>query len=245
MTVKLVVAVECWGGKRRNLGTIIRCSAAMGAGVIMVIGQKRIGTHGSHGAQTRVQLLHFYYWSEAIAYLRSNADQVRLYGIAPTSALPSTYPSACTSRLHTNSVNVATYKFDPANHNTLATVFVVGNKDTGLSDEIKDHLEAILHVQLPNPLYSTRFHPDSVLTICLHHYMQTLIESQAMQPTTRSIVGEKFILDETVNRRGRLQKQLPQRHPSDATTPQSEQGGDDDLDEMNIFSLFICDSQAK
>ena len=64
----LYVAVETQ--RKDNIGTILRCATAFGAHALVIVGSNKIGTHGAHGAQNRIQIVHFYYWNDAVAFLR-------------------------------------------------------------------------------------------------------------------------------------------------------------------------------
>ena len=188
-----VVAVETSENKSRNVGTIIRCAAALGAELILIVGRRKINTHGSHGAQTRIKVVHCFYWHEAQEYLRSVclAERVYMYGIARR-------PSEL-------SCSVTTFGdgFDRSSSTkTTVTVFVVGNSDGTLSSEVEPLLDATLHVDLLRPEFEGRFHPDAVLTICLHHFIlrSRIFESKSAP----SIIGEKFCLDPIINHRGKV-----------------------------------------
>jgi len=198
MGFQLVVAVECTHAVRRNIGTIIRCAAAMGASTILVIGNRRVSTHGSHGAQTRVNLVHFYEWNDAIVYLQQRADKGLLYGV-------SRHPGTLSG-----SIDVDAFVFEAAVADNVdcVAVFVVGNREWALSAEILHRLDAVLHVSLPDPSFLGRFHFDSILTICMHTLLQRLqaVGQHVGNGAFRPITGQKFILDETVNKRGRVQR---------------------------------------
>lgn len=47
---------------KQNIGTILRCAVAFGIDALVVIGSHKFGTHGAHGAQKFIPVLHFYYW---------------------------------------------------------------------------------------------------------------------------------------------------------------------------------------
>jgi len=193
---ELVVAIECSSSVRRNVGTLIRCSAALGARTLLIIGNRRISTHGSHGAQTRVKLLHFFDWNEALAYLRQQAERVVLYGVSKSQS--------------SSSQEVSGFKFTEAaceDSRTTIVVFVVGNREWLISEDIRSQLDAELHLSLPQPSLAHRFPYESVLTICLHCFAMSpggkAMASAREQPV---IAGEKFVLDACVNLRGRVQR---------------------------------------
>lgn len=80
---KLFIAVEA----RRNqpLGTLIRCATAFGISSLIVVGSKHFSTHGSHGSHRRMGVLHFFYWSDCIAYLRETYPSIQFGGITSSS----------------------------------------------------------------------------------------------------------------------------------------------------------------
>lgn len=198
MSLRLCVAIEC--RHKQSIGTQIRCAVALGASLVLLIGASKFGTHGSHGAQTRVEIMHFFYWEEALQYLRQQSssgqpsrqpggqpEKVFLYGIASNNATSGAVMSTA----------VTAYSFAPISdypgHRT-TTVFVVGNKETGLSRGVLPLLDAVFHIDVPNPQYYERLHSDAILSICLHHY---LLSSKASLESRRidEAQMEKFELD--------------------------------------------------
>jgi len=171
----------------------------MGVQKILVIGNRRIGTHGSHGAQTRVSLLHFWTWAEALAYLRLSADRLRLYGVARFAS--------------ETSQDAAAFNFvaDAQVDDTAAVtaVFVIGDKEGVISPDLRSQLAAELHVSLPVPAFAGRFHYDSILTIVLHRFATAPSHQAQLVGALPRMVGgacAKFELDATVNQRGRVQR---------------------------------------
>jgi hypothetical protein len=79
----LFLAVET----RRNqpLGTLIRCASAFGVTALVVIGSKHFSTHGSHGSHRRMNVLHFYYWSDCVEHMRKMYPDIVFGAITPTS----------------------------------------------------------------------------------------------------------------------------------------------------------------
>lgn len=186
MSLRLCVAIEC--RHKQSIGTQIRCAVALGVSLVLLIGASKFGTHGSHGAQTRVEIMHFFYWEEALQYLRQqSSEKVFLYGIASNNATSGAVMSTA----------VTAHSFAPISdypgHRT-TTVFVVGNKETGLSRGVLPLLDAVFHIDVPNPQYYGRLHSDAILSICLHHY---LLSSKASLESRRidEAQMEKFELD--------------------------------------------------
>eukprot|EP00898_Chlorokybus_atmophyticus_P006855 jgi/Chlat1/7170/Chrsp57S06840 len=57
-------------GKRHNLGTLARCCSAFGVSEVLVVGEKRFNTFGSHGAADFVKFRHVHSLDEAREYLK-------------------------------------------------------------------------------------------------------------------------------------------------------------------------------
>ena len=47
---------------KQNIGTILRCAVAFGIDRFIIIGSPKFGTHGAHGAQKFMTIMHFFYW---------------------------------------------------------------------------------------------------------------------------------------------------------------------------------------
>ena len=73
MPSKMCLAIECWD--KRGIGSIMRCAAAFGASEIAVVGSFKFGTHGAHGAQKYVPVMHFYHWDDCLKYMKEQSFQ--------------------------------------------------------------------------------------------------------------------------------------------------------------------------
>lgn len=170
------VALET--SKRTNIGTILRCAVAFNCEAILIIGDKDYGTHGAHGAQTRVKVIHFYTWTDFNQFSIENNFYV--YGIVNSINDSSADPSLCSE------IGVTTI-FDKDK----TVVFVVGNKFGELSSSQKE----ICHEFIVVPFFggnkfSRHIMIDTKLSICLHYY------AAGIGMVENSFVGEKYLLSE-------------------------------------------------
>jgi len=177
----LVLAVEC--SRNRNIGPLVRTASALGVSLVIIVGAQVVSTHGAHGAQSRVQIKHFFYWHEVSAFLRSRSGGCVMYGI-------STSPLAATDH---SSASVALESSALAHASTVA--FVMGEKEIGLTDDIRGILDMSLHVDFPFPQYACRLTLESIFGICLHHFVSTNLDRIQLQQ--RGVQGEKYVLGAT------------------------------------------------
>ena len=160
------VALEIY--RRRNIGTIIRCAVAFGAKAILVVGSPVFSTHGSHGAHKHIEILHFYYWNELRAYVRSL--DCCIYGV--TSDVN-----------HLNSTSIENISFHSS------AVFIIGGKQDALSEEQVSICDVLISVPFPcPPSLSARVNYDVRISLCLHRYVIS------MQYQETQIIGEKFCM---------------------------------------------------
>ena len=78
--LELVVAVE--SHHKRNLGPLIRTATVFGVSILLVVGPAKFGTHGAHGSNLRLKIVHFYTWDEARLFLKLRCPNGLLYGIS-------------------------------------------------------------------------------------------------------------------------------------------------------------------
>lgn len=152
----MILAVETY--RHRSIGTILRCASAFGATCIIVIGSPLYSTHGAHGAQNHIDVIHFYYWHECLSYCRERNCTVYAISpkiVAPHDSGPSRKFSASVDRFHFN--------------NDCDACFIVGERE-GLTDEQVEISDVVLHVDIPNVLYEEKIAYDSKVAICLHSY---------------------------------------------------------------------------
>lgn len=146
----LILAVE--SHRHKSIGTYLRCASAFGAQTIAVVGSTQFSTHGAHGAQNHVQVVHFYYWSECFEFCRSQGCVV--FAISPSAVV----------RNETVSQSADQYQFS-----TQSACFVVADND-GLTNEHLDAADVILHVDVPEPSFADKVMYDAKVAICLHQF---------------------------------------------------------------------------
>lgn len=174
----MYVAIET--SRRTNIGTILRCAVAFGCKAIIIIGDKDYGTHGAHGAQTRIKVLHFYTWMEFNQFSIDNNCYV--YGIinSLSDSLNSNSSTLCSE--------IGKTTIFQSNKNI---IFIVGNKFGELSFIQKEVCNEFIIVSFSGgDKFSRYVLIDTKLSICLHHYAA----SQGM--VENSFIGEKYILSE-------------------------------------------------
>ena len=149
-TLELVVAVD--SHHKRCLGPMIRTATVFGISILIVVGPKKYGTHGAHGSNLRLQIIHFYTWDEARSFLRSRCSNGLYYGICEL------------SQVRSNSVKLEDYSFcnidevfttktgnsdaDVVPTNGMIT-FCVPPYKSKFNDNVLSFLDGNLHVELP------------------------------------------------------------------------------------------------
>jgi tRNA G18 (ribose-2'-O)-methylase SpoU len=149
----LILAVETH--RHKSIGTYLRCASAFGADTIAVVGSPLFSTHGAHGAQNHVQVVHFYYWKDCVEFCREKGCNI--FAISPAVV------QASSERI------VGSYSVDSFVFSSLSACFIVGEKD-GLTREQLDIADCVLHVDVPNATFADNVVYDSKVAICLHHF---------------------------------------------------------------------------
>ena len=189
----LLVAVHCQH-KSRPVGTIVRSASALGAKMLLLVGDNRVGMHGAFGSNQRIVILHFESWGEARRFLESRQNRIFYYGISPPGVVDET------SGLQ----SLANVSF-PALGENESTCFVVGGKAEPLSEEIRAFLDVPIKVDFPNPYFASRLKFEEVLAVAIHKYISTMRsreggDTRLFQPCEWS--GEKFVKDGTISTGG-------------------------------------------
>ena len=68
--MNLYVGIEV--ARNQNIGTVLRCAIAFGAEYLVIVGSNKFSTHGAHGAQKHIKILHFFYWNECADFFSSS-----------------------------------------------------------------------------------------------------------------------------------------------------------------------------
>jgi hypothetical protein len=189
----LLVAVHCQS-KSRAVGTIVRSASALGAKMLLLVGDNRVGMHGAFGSNQRIVILHFESWSEARNFIESRRSRIFYYGISP--------PSVEDEDSQLQSLTDVSF---PALGKDESACFVVGGKAEPLSEEIRAFLDVPIKVDFPNPHFALRLKFEEVFAVAIHRYVSTMRMSKEggaspFQACTWS--GEKFVKDETVSTGG-------------------------------------------
>lgn len=180
----MILAVETY--RHRSIGTILRCASAFGATCIIVVGSPLYSTHGAHGAQNHIDVIHFYYWHECLSYCRER--NCSIYGISPSII----YGGAETGAKRSSSVD--THKF-----NCSDACFIVGERE-GLTGEQISISDVVLHVEIPRSEFADKVAYDAKVAICLNSY------AVGANIAPRSHENEKHVLGEVDFRRAKTIK---------------------------------------
>lgn len=139
--------------RSRNIGTALRCAVAFRASAVCVYGFRSFSTHGAHGAQTHIPVLHFFRLEDCVAFLRSRGCSV--LAVAPRRA-PSPQPSA----------PIESFKFS----GSAAFLVATGREaDPALSAEQRGVCDAVLHATVPTELEAA-LHYNAKLAIMLQEF---------------------------------------------------------------------------
>lgn len=204
----MILAVETH--RNKSIGTLLRCASAFGASCVIVVGSAQYSTHGAHGAQNHVEVIHFYYWRECIDYCRNLGYSI--YSISPS------FIVGTPEERGTTSVDSFIFK------NT-DSCFIVGERDS-LTTEQKLISDVIFHVDIPCMHFEDKVVYDSKVAICLQQYAATV----GLDP--RTYENEKHVLGERDFRRAKTVK----AGRDNARTPLSTEGGDEDELLGSLFS---------
>ena len=131
---------------KTNRGELLRTAAAFGVQEVVWVGNTKIGTHGSHGAENHLRFSHFRKFGEAITYLKT----VRGASIC-----------GCEIDPHAEPVQRQPFRG--------TTAFLMGNEGKGLSSA---HLAASDHlVYIPQFTAATAsLNVNAACAVVLHHF---------------------------------------------------------------------------
>ena len=180
----ILLAVHC-PTRSRNLGTLIRTASASGAKMLVIVGENKVGFHGAFGSNTRIMILHFYTWPEAIVFLRSKRNMVHFYGVSP----PGLEDESCQS--------LKECEFPTLSSQSDSVCFVVGARGEPLSEEILRFLDIPIKIDFPVPKFAKLLQFEEAFAIAIHHYVSSMIDEHG-NPTfePHEWEGEKFVKEE-------------------------------------------------
>jgi len=165
-TGSFYVAIETY--RRKSIGTLIRCAAAFGAKAIIVVGSLKYSTHGAHGAQKHLPIIHFFYWSECKKYAYENG-----YAVVGISS----------SHFYPDIQNLSTYQIPNS------VIFVVGSRGPLLTLEQRDICDVIVEVTFPiSDRLAQKINYDVIVSLCFNHFALKCKFSQI------SLQGEKYTI---------------------------------------------------
>lgn len=171
----MILAVETF--RHKSIGTLLRCASAFGASCIIVVGSPQYSTHGAHGAQNHIDVIHFYYWKECLEYCRERGYAV--YSISPSRL------AAETLGVPSGSKSVDTHDFQ----NT-SSCFIVGERE-GLTTEQLSISDVVFHVDIPCMQFEDKVVYDSKVAICLQQYASTADLAPRSHENEKHVLGER------------------------------------------------------
>lgn len=177
--IEMYVVIETV--RNQNIGTTLRCAVAFGATSLIIVGSDKVSTHGAHGSQHHLPILHFFYLEECKTYLRSK--KCWIYAIVP--------PTETTK--FSNVVNIQRVTYSGACAFVLASKFGLSMDQAGICD-------SLVSVAFPKKEFSRDVLYDVTVSIVLQHF------TTLMQYQERHFTGEKFIVYETALRLRKVQK---------------------------------------
>ena len=181
------VAIETSLDRKTNIGPTLRCAVGLGCTAVIVVGNISYGTHGAHGSQRHIQVIHFYTWDEVREYALSRS--CALYGVvSPLQATESTISAI--------SVDEITFSAN--------AVFMIGNRQSVLSATQIRVADSLIYVNFPGgSRLGSLVTADLQLSICLHQfavsngYEQVIIEEEKYCVPEKK-VGKKAISESKV-----------------------------------------------
>jgi len=190
--VELVVAVQCH--LKRNLGPLIRCACVFGASLLVVVGSKRFGTHGAHGSDLRLRVVHFYTWEEAYMFLTARCANGLFYAICEKAL------SDNKSKKLENMSFTALDGVFPRGETGMVT-FLVGPHKEAVTDVMLSVTGAqAMHVEFLVPGLIDRLRFENMFSIVLDYYVSKVVSrcvgARAFQ--CESFQSEKFTVSETL-----------------------------------------------
>ena len=137
--------------------------------MIIVVGSPLFSTHGAHGAQKHIEILHYYTWLECSRYAVTNGYDIIGISNVETEGSSAIERSSLSGRI----------------------IFAVGTKE-GLSPELLDICSRTVHVSVPVKRLEEKLPYENKVGICLQ-----LVSSKYPGRSETSVCAEKFSVDES------------------------------------------------
>jgi tRNA C32,U32 (ribose-2'-O)-methylase TrmJ len=171
---ELLVCVETH--RKTNVGTIMRCAVAFGASLLIVVGSRTYSTHGAHEAKKFIQVIHFYYWHECVAFVKARGCTV--YSISP-------YHLGNPKQKDGTKTSMAIQAIE---FNTFSAAFIIGERQ-GLTEEQQEISDMIVHVSFPRQELEEYIPYDNKIAVVFQRYT-----SKTVGFAERGREGEKYCL---------------------------------------------------
>lgn len=170
----MLVACEC-SKKGTSVGSVLRCASAFGATQLLIVGSPKFGTHGAHGAQNYIPIVHFYYWSECVEYVRERGCS--LVAVTPFALRPDTAEAGGPT-----SLSVDTFSFSKN------TCFLIGDKDGCTAGQLAI-ADEILHVESPNLAYNSFVRYDAKISVCFQRFCIDMASASSEHHGEKHLLG--------------------------------------------------------
>jgi hypothetical protein len=214
------VAIECY--RSRGIGPLIRSSVAMGASLICIVGSADFGTHGAHGSQRHVRIVHFYCWADCIAAMKGKGFAV--IGLSPVQDVDASHAIAgalnesreiddedddtdlneisinsnrsrneIITNSNSNKINSPFIPIESYTFSKVSTLFIVGFNDR-LTDEMVNISDAIVYCSFPIQSMDRIIKYETKLAICLLQFTKSFPGVFNQQ----TYIGEKYVIGEAI-----------------------------------------------
>ena len=206
----LFLAIEV--KNHQNIGTYLRSAVAFGADAIIVIGSTKFGSHGAHGAQKHINIVHFYTWSECSIFAKLMNS--KFYGID----IASQYTD------FNSHISPEQMKY------TGSAIFIV-NISGKLFDHERTLCSSIISLNIPS---NSTLNYDCIIGITMHYYALQIFGDEI-----KPITGEKFEINHLIkNQNISLTTANINSNVIAAKEHYLSQISLNDSEDINIFNLF-------
>lgn len=207
---ELILAIQSY--RKRSIGTILRCASAFQASTVIIVGSADVSTHGAHGSQGYVNIVHFYYWSECLEYLHSLG--VTVYYLSKSGNIKDEDIQLYPVQKQNFENNACFILEDRAKEEWKENFFVVANY--------------VLYAEFPCQMYEDYVPYDAKVALCLQEYRK------AHTSITNSINNEKYQVGSTTTKKayGRI------AYKGNSTIVGKSFFDADDTDDISALDIF-------